>query len=284
MFLFFYLGALLPKNLLSFITGWLVRLHLPSALNEWLKVRFVEVFGIDMTEAAHPLTTFRCIEDVFTRALKPGMRPVRGAVCSPADGILSISDSVTDGDRATQVKGLTYSLRDLAFGQGKTSSDFKPSWFFTVYLAPHNYHRVHSPFTGTVTRLRYIPGRLWPVNQYFVHKMKNLFNLNERLVFEIDVDGGGKAWVVMVGAFNVGRMVTPLAPDFVTNSLKRQWGSNTIHEWAPTSGQTLNAGAELGTFMLGSTVVVICDEKLIKRYPLVQSQAKRPILMGESLL
>lgn len=283
MYFFHLIGFLLPKNLLSFITGWIVRLRFPEPFNRRILHTFVNFFGIDMSEASKNIDEFRCIEDVFTRALKPQARLIRAAACSPADGILSVSDAILGSDQAMQVKGITYSTKSLVFGHTDPDASFDPRWFFTVYLAPHNYHRVHSPFAGTISRLRYIPGKLWPVNEYFVQRMPNLFNINERLVFDLDVAGGGKAWIVMVGAFNVGRMETPLAPGFVTNQVNRfSYGSQ--QEMVPTAHTQIQAGDEIGTFLLGSTVVVVCDEILIKRYPLVQSVTKRPILMGESLL
>jgi hypothetical protein len=106
-------------------------------------------------------------------------------VVSPADGMLVKSLPIQDG-RAIQAKGISYSAESLVFGDQKSPSDFNPAWFQTVYLAPHNYHRVHSPVAGKLTAIRHIPGKLWPVNEQFVGLIPQLFTTNERLVFDIE--------------------------------------------------------------------------------------------------
>lgn len=250
--------GLLPQNLLSFLVGVFVRLRWPMFLQRPLNRGFVALFGLNMGEAEKPLRDYRSIEDIFTRALLPNRRAISGPYASSADGTLEMSRAALSGDEAVQAKGLTYSLAELVYGDRSRLIDSK--WFTTVYLAPHNYHRVHAPFSGRVTGLRYVSGRLWPVNRPAVRAVPGLFCKNERLVFDFELDGGGKAWVVMVGAFNVGRMSTPLKPDFVTNALPGllSVASNPV-EMKFASPVPVAVGAELGTFMLGSTTVVVLD-------------------------
>ena len=209
--------GLIPQNALSFAVGAIVRVKLPSPIQKPINQAFVSLFKINMKEADRPLETYESIEDIFTRTLKSKERSINGAYVSSADGVLEMSRPVSNSDEAVQAKGISYSLSDLILGKPLKPLDAK--WYTTVYLAPHNYHRVHSPFTGKVTGLRYIPGRLWPVNRPAVRAINQLFCRNERLVFDYELENGAKAWVVMVGALNVGRMVTPLRPDFVTNAL-----------------------------------------------------------------
>src|SRR5690606_35290797 len=137
---------------------------------------------------------YRTIEDVFTRKLKPEIRPNRGTVVSPADGFLSLS-APTVANAALQVKGLSYDLQGL---MGQVETRF--AWFCTIYLAPHNYHRVHSPIDARLTAIRYIPGSLWPVNQPFVRHLPRLFSRNERLIFELTTEHKARVYVAMVGA------------------------------------------------------------------------------------
>lgn len=270
--------AYVPKNLVSWLTGFLVRLRLPFGLQKVLNLLFVRLFGIDMAEAEQPLDAYRCIEDVFIRKLKPGARHTQAVVCSPADGILSISAPSHNGD-AVQVKGLTYRLDELVFGARRKE---ELAWYATVYLAPHNYHRVHAPVSGVVESIRYFPGELWPVNKPAVRTVPGLFVRNERLVFDFRLDGGGRCHVAMVGALNVGRMTSPLLPDFCTNAFHRQLGASP-REWTELTRVT-KAGDELGTFLLGSTVVVVFDQEAARRFRFVQTEKNAPILMGHSLL
>lgn len=248
----------LPQNLLSFLVGGFVRIRWPALIQRPLNKGFVGLFGLNMGEAQMPLREYMSIEDIFTRALLPGQRQIAGAYVSSADGTLEMSRPALAGDEAIQAKGILYSLAELVYGV--KSAEINSKWYTTVYLAPHNYHRVHAPFSGRVTGLRYVPGRLWPVNRPAVKAIPGLFCRNERLVFDFELDAGGKGWVVMVGAFNVGRMSTVLKPDFVTNAAKSlfKFSSNPV-EMRFDAPRHVNAGDELGVFMLGSTTVVVLD-------------------------
>lgn len=273
---------LFPKNLISWLTGNVARIRRPRPLARWMRRTFAALFKLNMDEAELGIDSYESVEDLFTRRLKPGLRPLAGAVCSPADGYLARSAPATQG-QAIQAKGLTYELGEFVYG--KTSGkDFAAAWYQTVYLAPHNYHRVHAPFAGKLVAIRYLPGQLWPVNVPFVARIPRLFARNERLSFEFELAGGGRAFAVMVGAFNVGRMTTPLAPDLITNDLSRQLGASPrVVAFEPA--RPVAQGDELGTFLLGSTVILVYDQAALKGIgnPLVQAEGNAPILMGHSL-
>ena len=276
--------GVIPQNLVSLAVGGMVRAPLPAFLAKPLNRAFVSAFKINMSEAERPLGEYKTIEDIFTRRLQPGSRSLGQGFVSPADGILERSEPANNQGHAVQAKGRTYSLRELVFGSKstpETQPDFAPAWFTTVYLAPHNYHRVHTPCAGHVTALRYIPGRLWPVNKPAVLAIPRLFCRNERLVFDIDVAGGGKAWAVMVGALNVGRIVTPIRSEFVSNSASRQFGSNDVIEMGVS--HPLAIGDEIGTFMLGSTVIVVFDKKAAEALHPQRVDAPQTVRMGQSL-
>lgn len=276
--------GVIPQNLVSLAVGGLVRTPLPTFLAKPLNKAFVSAFKINMAEAERPLAEYRTIEDIFTRKLQAGSRSLAQGYVSPADGILERSEPANDQGHAVQAKGHTYSLRELVFGADATVTthpDFSPNWFTTVYLAPHNYHRVHTPCAGQVTALRYIPGRLWPVNRPAVLAIPRLFCRNERLVFDIEVPGGGKAWAVMVGALNVGRIVTPIRPDFVSNSASRQFRASEQVEMVVR--HPLAVGDEIGTFMLGSTVIVVFDKKAVEILNPKRVETPQTVRMGQSL-
>lgn len=274
------LARLIPMNALSLMTGKAARWELPAPVQSLSTKAFVKAFGIDMSEAELALEDYATIEDVFTRRLKAGARPIASELCMPADGILSQSGPANN-DLAIQAKGLSYSLRELMYGPQATDVA-QLSWFATIYLAPHNYHRVHSPIGGTLKHLRYFPGELWPVNSPAVKWTPQLFTRNERLVFSIENEHG-LLNVAMVGALNVGRITTPFVPDFASNAKlrRRPQGSPRILELE--RAHRIVPGQELGTFMLGSTVIIAFDEALAKRYGMSQALPSRPVRMGESL-
>lgn len=291
---------------MSLVTGWGARLKLPGPLQKWANTLFVRIFRLNMGEAqmASP-AAYASIEDLFIRHLRPGVRPVHSRYASPADGYLAWSSSLRHG-AAIQAKGIDYDPAELVWGgdaalHGAEAAEFR--WFTTVYLAPHNYHRVHAPVSGLIRAVRYIPGDLWPVNAPFVQFFPDLFLRNERLVFDIvltaDLEGNKSnsgvmmAHVVMVGAFNVGRMTTHLLPDFSTNSLlglpqlQRTWhlnGASELGHGASGGMVSVGAGDELGAFLLGSTVVIVLNEAATKFLKPVQAAGNRPILMGQSLM
>ncbi len=274
---------LVPKNAVSWITGTFARIKSPRPLASWMRRVFAGWFKLNMAEAELGIDDYASVEDLFTRRLKPGLRPLAGKVCSPADGYLARSAPAQSG-QAIQAKGLVYALAEFVFGKKDVQVDFDAAWYQTVYLAPHNYHRVHAPFAGKLKAIRYLPGQLWPVNVPFVARIARLFARNERLSFEFELASGGRAFAVMVGAFNVGRMTTPLAPDLVTNDLARQLGASPrITTFEPP--RPVAQGDELGTFMLGSTVVLVYDKTALQGLgiPLVQAEGNAPILMGHSL-
>lgn len=271
------LGKLIPLNLVSQITGRLARWEAPEPVNRFVCRSFVKIFGIDMSESAESLDELRTIEKIFTRSLKPGARVIEGPLCSPADGVLSCSGPATNG-QAVQAKGLSYCLSELVFG---TKNHDELAHYTTIYLAPHNYHRVHSPISGKLLRMRYFPGELWPVNRPFVKFAPRLFIRNERLVFDIeDSKSKGRIHLVMVGALNVGRIVSPFWEGFATNGLKTQ---RKVQEKAMTEPVAIKIGDELGTFMLGSTVVLAFDKKVADFYQLVETQKASPVKMGQRL-
>ena len=272
------LAKVLPMNAMSWVTGKIAELSLPHALQKNLNKGFAKAFGIDVGEAERPICEFASIEDFFTRRLKDGARPVAGELCSPADGVLSVS-GLAENATAVQAKGLTYSLHELMFGEKGTESVNLKYWA-TIYLAPHNYHRVHSPISGSLRQIRYYPGELWPVNKPSVGFTPRLFTRNERLVFDIETSNG-TLYLAMVGALNVGKMTTPFLPSFATNKGFLKSEGNQVFVLDRT--YNLKAGDEIGTFLLGSTVIIAFDEALAKEYRMGQAWRSRPIKMGESL-
>lgn len=307
--------ALLPRNALSLICGWLARLEFPPLLQSQFNRIFVSAFGLNMGEAElrNP-GDYASIEDLFIRRLRPGIRPIESRYVSPADGFLAWSAALAAG-QAIQAKGISYSPAQLIWGRESGDNKLaaeKLQWFSTIYLAPHNYHRVHAPISGSVTAIRHIPGDLWPVNLPFVKNFPGLFCANERLVFDIrlssseDAESSGSpeltrsagavdspmAYVVLVGAFNVGRIKTHMLPDFATNQTvfrttgQSTWdfqGQSTSSIDEPMRPPVVAAGDELGAFLLGSTVVVVLDERAASILRPVQASGNRPILMGQSL-
>ncbi len=260
----------LPRNLASWICGVMVRIRFPRLMQARLNEVFVWFFGIDMSEASSTVVHYRSIEDVFVRQLRSDARPVKSDFVSPADGRI-VRSAPLFKSQILQAKDLWYSPNDLS------KIEHEWMWSTTVYLAPHNYHRVHAPAHAQLQKIEYISGTLWPVNHRFVSKIPALFCENERLVFDFSLSQGGRMALVMVGALNVGRMTSALLPGFASNRpLTRSQTFRFERSIEVACGQ------EIGVFMLGSTVVMLMDSPAMEwSQPLLVED--RPILQGESL-
>jgi phosphatidylserine decarboxylase len=218
---------------------------------------FSRRYGVDTNEAAlGRLEDYATFNEFFTRALKPGARPVDDTgdgVAAPCDGTLTELGTL-ERDVMLQAKGSTYSLTALL---GEDSPDVRPfidGSYATIYLAPSDYHRVHTPVAGRLLRARYIPGDRYSVNAAMVRAIPQLFCRNERVVCWLEAPFGPVA-VVLVGALNVssisitGRGEIPSGPE---------------HTWQPREPVRLAKGAELGRFNLGSTVVALFSRGAVR--------------------
>lgn len=196
--------------------------------------------------------------DFFTRKLKPELRPIdasKNSIVSPADGTMSEHGKI-DGETLIQAKGKNFNLKALLGGDGRWMKTFENGKFATVYLGPSDYHRVHIPIKGTLSSMRYIPGKRFSVSQITVDNVDNLFARNERVVNIFNTQAG-KVAVIMVGAMIVGGMTTSWAGQVApsTNKVK------TIDYDGST---TLNKGDELGYFSFGSTAIILFEKDKMK--------------------
>jgi len=266
-----------PKNHASYFVGKLVHLPLPPPLATPLVRWFARAFDIDTEIAARPLHEYPSIGAFFTRELKEGFRPVAGTVVSPVDGTLRGFGSVTDG-KIEQVKGKTYSMRTF-LGDDELSGRFEEGVYFNFYLSPQDYHHIHSPVDGDVVKSVHIPGRLWPVNDWSLRNIEDLFSVNERVVTFLQTESMGLVAVVMVGATNVGKMSVTYDA-FITNTALAK---RTVERHAYDKPLRLAAGARLGTFHMGSSVVVLFEKGRID-LARVHLRAAQKMLYGQALL
>jgi len=240
----------LPQHALSRLVGMLSGSRAP-----WIRTPVIHLFAraydVDLTEAAaSSLDEFATFNDFFTRALKPDARPMAGderTLVSPADGVLSQAGRITTGS-LLQAKGTSYSLEALLGDDRKflDAGSFEGGHFATVYLAPRDYHRVHLPLAGRLVGTRTVPGALYSVNATTETHIEGLFARNERLVCRFETALGDMA-VVLVGAMIVAGIQT------VWQGPPSPYGRL---ETTPYDRLPFARGAEIGRFLLASTVVV----------------------------
>ena len=273
----------LPRNIISYLCGKIFKVKFPSPFYLLFNYLFVWLYKIDMSEAEKPLFSYKSINELFTRKILMSKRIPESSYCSPCDGILQVSQAVEIDNTAIQAKGLSYSVSDLlSLDDDDNLDNFLPGWYTTVYLAPSNYHRVHSPVAGEVLSIKHIPGDLWPVNSYFVNRLPGLFIKNERLIFKIRENSGYLVYVVMVGALNVGQMTTHFVDNFATNNLRKKLYKRSFNI---EKDKTISVGDELGVFHFGSTAIVVFDENISNHEDFYKYNEKaQPIRLGQSLL
>ena len=109
-----------------------------------------------------------------------------------------------------------------------------------IYLAPSDYHRVHSPALFNAEQRRHIPGYLDPVKPSYVNRHKDVFKNNER----VNLFGNwthGFFLTSFVGALNVGSIKLTFDPTLKTNQANPKEPyvedlaySKTLHSKLPT--------------------------------------------------
>ncbi len=236
--------------------------RLPAPVLKALVRAWVRAFDVDMSESARRVDAFTSLNDFFTRALRPGLRPIAeaaGGFVSPADGVLSFvgrldaNAALPDG---VHVKGQGWTAAELL---GRPAPEFAHGHAAVIYLSPRDYHRVHAPAAARVAAVTPLPGARYPVNQLGLREVPSLFTRNLRTVFSLDTADLGRLELIMVGATNVGRISASVGP-----------------------GMDVEVGAELGQFNLGSTVVLLWDGRPAES-PRIEGTAPRAVRVGERL-
>ena len=266
---------LLPKQALTWLAGKFASARagaLTTAVITW----FIGRYQVNMTEAANPDPAgYASFNEFFTRALRTDARPLApSALICPVDGAISQFGRI-ERDRIFQAKGHDYTCAALLGGDAALAAPFVDGLFATLYLSPRDYHRIHMPCDGRLTRMVHVPGDLFSVNPTTARGVPGLFARNERVVCLFDSARGPFA-LVLVGATIVGSMATvwhgvvnPPRPGQV-----RTWH----YEQAPVA---LRQGDEMGRFLLGSTVVLLFPRGSLRFNP--AWAPGRPIRLGEAM-
>ena len=266
---------LLPKRVLTVLAGRFANLR-GGALTHAVIRRFVAHYKVDMSEAANPaVERYATFNDFFTRALREGVRPIADSpfVC-PVDAAISQFGPI-EHDQIFQAKGHSYSTRALVGGDQALAHRFDHGHFATLYLAPRDYHRIHMPCDGRLVRMIYVPGDLFSVNPLTARHVPSLFARNERVVCVFDTPFGPFV-NVLVGATIVGSVAT------VWHGVVNPPRTSGIREWRYDDQDIVLAkGAEMGRFLLGSTVVMLFPKNVLTFVP--DWAPTRAVRLGEPM-
>lgn len=266
---------LLPKQALTVLAGKFASARAGVLTTAAIR-RFVARYRVDMHEAANPdIASYATFNDFFTRALRPGARPMDEAdVICPVDGAVSQMGAI-EGDQIFQAKGHHYSTTALLAGNENLAATFRDGSFATIYLSPRDYHRIHMPCAGRLLRMEYVPGSLFSVNQVTARGVPGLFARNERVVCLFETPLGPMA-LVLVGATIVGSMAT------VWHGQVNPPRPGRMRRWDYADQRiVLQQGQEMGRFLLGSTVVLLFPRDTVQFEP--GWDALRVVRLGEAM-
>jgi phosphatidylserine decarboxylase len=244
---------LLPKHALTAFAGF-VASHQRGWVTTEIIRRFVAKYQVNMAEAANAdIASYLSFNDFFTRALKPGARPLADAdlIC-PVDGAISQFGAI-EHDQIFQAKGHSYSTTAMVGGDAALAAQVQDGSFATLYLSPKDYHRIHMPCDGRLMRMVHVPGELFSVNPVTARGVPGLFARNERVVCVFESTRGPFV-LILVGATIVGSMAT------VWHGVVNPPRGKVVREWdylAEATPIALKQGEEMGRFLLGSTVVML---------------------------
>jgi phosphatidylserine decarboxylase len=245
--------------------GKLCEQALPPAVARVATGAYIRAYGVDMKDVLAEGGDYRSFDAFFTRPLREGARRIADGLVCPADGRLTESGRIEPNARIL-VKGQPYDVAEL-IGDRAQAGSLAGGSFGVIYLSPRDYHRVHSPVDGQLGLVRGIPGDLYPVNAIGERHIPKLFVKNQRVALTLDTADHGVVVVVLVGAMIVGKITVK-----AIQSTDTPLG---LHRLEPAL--RVERGDELGTFHLGSTVVLLVG----KGVPF--SRAHGPVQYGESL-
>jgi phosphatidylserine decarboxylase len=265
---------LLPKQGLTRLAGRVAGAKggsYTTTLIRW----FVQQYGVNMEEAANPdIASYASFNEFFTRPLREGARPIAQAdFVSPVDGAISQLGDIKD-HQIFQAKGHAFTTTALVGGDAQLAAQFQHGSFANLYLSPKDYHRLHMPCDGRLTRMIYVPGALFSVNPTTARGIPGLFARNERVVCVFESPEHGTFVSVLVGATIVGSMAT------TWHGLVNPPRPGELREWRyDDQNIVIKKGEEMGRFLLGSTIVMLFKKDTIRFNP--DWKAERPVRLGE---
>ncbi|BAC24574.1 psd [Wigglesworthia glossinidia endosymbiont of Glossina brevipalpis] len=253
----------LPKMLITKFFGWLAEKK-AGIITYWIILFFIKIYKINLKEIkTKDIKSYNTFNDFFSRRIKIDCRRIDydpSIIICPADGIITNFGYIENTEKL-QLKNHNYTLKSL-LAQNETMIDiFQHGIFFTTYLSPKNYHRIHMPCDGSLIKMIYVPGQLFSVNLKFYKNISNIFSKNERVICLFKTNFGYMIQI-LVGSIISGTISTSWYGkiNYKRDGIIKLWKYNINSNNKPIF---LKKGDEMGFFTLGSTVITLFSKKNI---------------------
>ncbi len=269
---------LIPQRLYGGLLKKIFELTSPQWFITILKSLFVKFYKINMAEAEFSISEYKSVQDLFCRRLKNNERSAAASsIISPVDGKIT-ECGIIKQNKIIQAKNLDYKLSELL--SNECYEKFENGWYITIYLAPYNYHRIHSPASGIINKFYYQPGIFLPVNNITTPLVKNLFVKNERITTFIETTEGLTA-LVKVAALGVGNIKLFYYSDDTQTAKIKNINNYKNHFTFLENNIKINKFDELGCFAFGSTVILLCEKSI--KSPNFENLKNKNIKVGEAI-
>ena len=193
-------------------------------------------------------------QDFFTRQLAIPLGSAKTPVW-PCQGYVCESGFIKDLGLIS-VKGESH---DARFIFNRTQEEVSENAFFVnIFLHNHNYHRFHSPVSGVIKKIEFLPGELRFLRPWLYPntKVSEPAFRNERVVVEIEDAQKGSWFLSFVGGMGVGQIK--------------------LNE-AIQVGAGIRSGQEMGLFLLGSTCCMAIPSEIPNLKYMTAVEVGRPL-------
>lgn len=204
------LELFIKKKMFSRLYG----LYCSSKLSKKKISKFIDEFDLDTELMEKDITDFKNFNDFFTRKLIDEARPINNdpnVLISPGDGRLLAFENI-DMNKLVQVKGFTYSLREL-ISNDLVAKEFEGGTCLILRLCPTDYHRFHFIDNGVCGKSQKIKGSYYSVNPIALEKVPKLFCKNKREWSIFKSKNFGNIITMEVGATCVGTIIQSYRAD-----------------------------------------------------------------------
>ena len=169
---------------------------------------FVDFYHINMNDfTPSDITAYATFEDFFVRAHKPGSRPIYRkddptAAVIVADSRVVAYEAVAESKKIW-IKGNDFSITNLVMDK-QLGPKFADGPVASFRLSPQDYHRYHSPVSGTIKQFRSMPGDYYEVDPIALQSQVDILTRNARDYVVIETKEFGEVLFVAIGASQVG--------------------------------------------------------------------------------